>query len=127
MTWGTAESQGWGNGRDPVASDVPARAANRIEALPPPGSLLLAAVVAAVAALVLVPLASELMHIIGWALGSLATIGLLTAFTAVDAKRSQSTRYVSIPMAGKARAVIAVAGLVAAVLHAFAYATKVAG
>jgi hypothetical protein len=95
--------------------------------MPPPIPLLVLAAASAVAALLLIPFDSERLHLVGWACGSLLSIGLLTTYTAIDAKRGQSTRYAGFPAAARTRTIVAAGALVAASAHAFAFATKVAG
>lgn len=92
----------------------------------PPLGVLLAAGSTAAVAWALLPFHAQPLRLLGWALGSLLTIGLVTAYTAFDAKRSQSTLYAAKPSLARMRSLVALAGVVAAVLHTFAFATKVA-
>ena len=92
----------------------------------PPTVILIAAALAAGGAWALTLMASQPVRIAGWALGSLLTIGLITRYTVVDARRSQSPRYAGRPSLARLRWMIATAGTLAAVVHTFAFATKVA-
>jgi hypothetical protein len=74
----------------------------------------------------LLPFGAQALHLVGWGLGSLVTIGFVTAYSAIDGKRSQSTLYTFLPAADRARSLVALAGVVAAAVHAYYFATKVA-
>jgi hypothetical protein len=110
---------------DPVATVRPI-VTDRPMAEGPPSPLL------AVAALCVVGSAAALLgdglrgHIIGWALGSLLTIGILAAYTSVDSKRAESPRYLPTPGLNRFRSTLIVLGVVSAALHAWYAATLLA-
>ena len=116
MTWAQCE--------EPMLPEAPvARSAVPVG---PPTAILMAAALAAGAAWALAFFPSQAVRIIGWALGSLVTIGLVTRYTVVDSKRSQSPRYACRPALARMRWMVVTAGTLAAVVHTFAFATKVA-
>jgi len=98
----------------------------RPEAVGPPVLVLSAAIAATAAAWALVPVGSQGIRLVGWALGSLLTVTLVSLYTAKDARRSQSTLYAAKPGLTRLRSLVLLAGVVAAAVHAFAFATKVA-
>ena len=98
----------------------------RPEPLRPPTHFLAAALVTALIAWLLAPLTSEMTHLAGWALGSLGTLGFITAYSAVDAKRAQTTLYAALPAAARLRAGLIMAGFAAGVYHAVWFARAVA-
>lgn len=100
--------------------------AARPEPLRPPTQLLAGALVTALIAWLLGPLTSQMTHLVGWALGSLGTLGFLTAYSAVDVKRAQTTLYAALPAAARLRAGLIMAGFAAGVFHAYFFARAVA-
>lgn len=105
---------------DPTPGLPPATQAQA--ATPPVGFIALAGVTA-LAALLLLPLSGLAVHLVGWVLGSLGTIGLLTAFSSADAKRAQSSLYASLAWTGQARLILGVLGVAAAAVHAYSIGT----
>lgn len=110
--------------RADVQRDIPP--AGTATPIGPPTGILSAAALAAGAAWVLVFFPGQSVRIAGWALGSLITVGLVTRYTVVDAKRSESPWYAWRPSLARVRWMVAAAGAVAAAAHTFAFATKVA-
>jgi hypothetical protein len=98
----------------------------RPEAVGPPIGLLSAAAAVVAIAWGLVPFGSPVARLGGWALGSLLTITLVSLYTASDARRSQSSLYAAKPGMAHLRSLVVLAGIMAAAVHAFAFATKVA-
>ena len=95
-------------------------------AILPPVALIAVGMFTAVASVVLLPIPGLALHFAGWVLGSLATMGLLTAYSAMDAKRAQSSVYATLAWAGTARNVLFVVGMGAAALHSYFVATILA-
>jgi hypothetical protein len=89
----------------------------------PPVALIYCAAFTAAAAVGLLPIPGLALHFAGWVLGSLATLGLLTAYSATDAKRAQSSVYATFAWAGRARVILLAIGMSAAALHSFFIAT----
>ena len=96
------------------------------EAIHPPSRLLVLAGAAALGAWVLVPAPWPAVRLLGWALGSLLVMSLVTAYTLADGDRRRTPGYVPLRRARWLRAAVVVFGLAAATLNAFAYATEVA-
>jgi len=122
--WGTREAAP--ATQLPPDNFAPAPAEARPEPLRPPTELLAGAAATAVVAWLLAALSGQAFHLAGWALGSLGTIGFVTAYSAVDGRRAQSTLYAAFPGAARARTAVVMVGFAAGVYHAILFARAVA-
>lgn len=124
VTWGTTQVT---EQAEATGGFFPSPTGNaRVEPLRPPTHFLALAGATALLSWVLALFAGAPMHLVGWALGSLGTVGFVTAYSAVDAKRAQTTLYAALPAAARLRTVVASAGFAAALLHAYLFAHAVA-
>jgi 4-hydroxybenzoate polyprenyltransferase len=125
MAWDEA-TEGLSEPDDHRVGSTTSRGRSAAVPIGPPVALLIAAAVAAACAYALLALGGTAAHIGGWAAGSLLTIGLVTLYTTVDVRRSESTLYLPRAALGVVRAGILAAGIGAAALHAWSYATHLA-
>lgn len=102
--------------------------AEKVVPLAPPAELLIvaAALLAGSGVLLLSGSFSDLAHVIGWLLASVATISVLARFTAVDLGRRQRPNYSPHPVAGQLRYGLAIAAIVLSGLHAWTLAWSLA-
>jgi hypothetical protein len=84
-----------------------------------PSKYLVAATAALIASALLFVAQGDLSHLIGWMLGSVVCIGLLTMYTSVDQRRRLSSRFSPRPHLARIRICIAVLAVMVSVLHAW--------
>jgi hypothetical protein len=103
------------------------RAGARVVAVRPPGTLLAAAAFAVGAGVVLLVVDDFLLHVFGYVLASFVDIGLVAAFTRIDAGRRQHSHYVASHRLRRVIPVLVLLGLVVAAGHVWFIATELAG
>jgi hypothetical protein len=103
------------------------RASERAEHVTPPGTLLVAAAFAVGVGLVLLAVDDFVLHVFGYVLSSFVDIGLIAAFTRIDAARRQHPNYVAAPRLRRLVPAVALGGLLVAAGHVWFIATELAG
>jgi hypothetical protein len=93
----------------------------------PPTRLLVVAAISVVLGAVFVAFDEFALHVIGYFLASFQTIGLLAAYTRIDAGLRQHAGYVPLSNATRITSVLALAGVIVAALNVWLIATELAG
>jgi hypothetical protein len=110
---------------DPVAGEQERPVA------PPVGLLWAAAVAFGTGAALLaigrfLPRLADQVHVVGYALNGLVTVGLVTSFRRIDAERRRSRWYAPRPSMARVAAGLAVATVAVAIAHAWLIADRLA-
>lgn len=101
--------------------------ARRPVAEQPPTQLLVVAAASVVFGAVLLAFDDFALHVVGYVLASFQTIGLVAAYTRIDASRRTSAHYRPVHHAGRIVSAVTAAGILVAAAHVWMIATELAG
>ena len=114
-------------GQSPAMPRSPATHARPHPTEQPPRRLLVVAAASVVIGAGLLLVDEFALHVVGYVLASFQTIGLLAAYTRIDAGRRLRAGYTPLRHGTRVTSALALAGVVIAAVHVWLIATELAG